>query len=39
MKAVVLALIAVLLGACVTGHDGVDLVTSVTLNSLLWGVP
>ena len=27
------------LSGCVTGHDGVDMVTSVTLNTLLWGVP
>jgi hypothetical protein len=27
------------LSGCVTGHDGVDLVTSVALNQMLWGVP
>lgn len=34
-----IALVALALTGCVTGHDGVDAITGVAANVLIWGVP
>ena len=34
-----IALAAMSLTGCVTGHEGVDAITGVAANILIWGIP